>query len=1206
MQRLSLQSRRAFWPVTLISGILTFSSFLLLLLAYWFTNQWQYLLVTGLIGLMALGHVVAWWIGYWQQQFAIAIWLIMLVKILTSALVPLFIADYWLLGLLLLAIVSLEVGLGYKPDQLPLATVIALLGGILMLAIDLLGFPDRVLGFQQLPQLYFLAIGFLMFHIISLAFLLWYYYLRPEIIHTAGLNLTTQLSLIFTIITIISVGPIIGVLIFQIRTTQIEQAQDNLQILAQINADRTKDTLQQEIEALQNVALQEPTLLEKLELVNQTYPVSEEDIVTFLSSREEAWQQTDIEDPLPQAYLDKGAGEFLMRFQNSRLDQSNLILIDKMGGLVAALGDKPVHFSFRDEAWWQSIWEDDSEGVYIGDVMLHPVTQAMTVFMATAVLDPDTDEPVGVLAADYDLRAVQRDIDLVNTQINGQIFLISNDNIIIAGPEAENVGRFADEGLQSATSEPIVVPIENQANWVLARENVGSTTVSGRGLFTEVEVDRFSSLERLNWQVIVSDTQANLLGGVIQSTKIASMVGLSVIMLVVLVAINLARLITRPVESLTTTAALMSEGQLDKYAEPVGPIEFVTLAKTFNVLATRLRSLINNLQDQVAERTGQLETRVEQLATLNRVAESTASIRNLSDELNDVAQDIAEIFNADHCGITLLNANQTALTVVADYSKLGQTFSVAGATLPLRDNPSSTHVVETGQSLIILDPQTSIETAGVHDLMRQRQTYCLMIVPMMMRGQVIGTIGLDSTDPNFSFSPTDQNFAETLAGQIAGTIENARLFSEVSHQRKIAESLRQVALTLSSSLSQDDVLQKILEQLRFVLHFDSAGILLQEDNSLIIADGLGFLKPDQVIGYRLSLRSNDPSVRVFREQSLLVIQDVQNDPNWVDLPGTENIHSWMGIPLITGEQPIGVLTVDRFELGPYTEDDQQIAQTFAYQAAIAIENSLLYKEAAEATVEAEQANKAKSLFLANMSHELRTPLNAIIGYSEILLEEMQDVTESQFASDLQKIRSAGKHLMSLINDILDISKIEAGKMELYLETFSLLDLVQDVVHTVQPLIKTNVNQLIVEYENDLGEMYADPVKVRQSLLNLLSNAGKFTKQGSVTLRCSRETLRGTDWVIFDISDSGIGMTPDQLDKLFQSFTQADSSTTRRFGGTGLGLSISKHFCEMMQGGITVKSEFGVGSTFTITLPARVGRTRTRTKTNPKLLEKSAL
>jgi signal transduction histidine kinase/ActR/RegA family two-component response regulator len=251
-----------------------------------------------------------------------------------------------------------------------------------------------------------------------------------------------------------------------------------------------------------------------------------------------------------------------------------------------------------------------------------------------------------------------------------------------------------------------------------------------------------------------------------------------------------------------------------------------------------------------------------------------------------------------------------------------------------------------------------------------------------------------------------------------------------------------------------------------------------------------------------------------------------------------------------------------------------------------IHRKRMQEEVLKAKDAAEEASRAKSAFLANMSHELRTPLNAIIGYSEILEEEMRDSGSQDNVRDLKRIQGAGKHLLSLINDVLDLSKIEAGKMTLHLETFAVEPLIEEMITTLQPAAERNGNRLVLRTEGELGAMYADVTKVRQILFNLLSNACKFTEQGTVTLEVGRQHA-AEERIVFRVTDTGIGMTAEQQRNVFQYFTQADSSTARKYGGTGLGLAISRRFTHMMQGEITVTSTSGAGSVFTVDLPARV-------------------
>jgi len=238
-------------------------------------------------------------------------------------------------------------------------------------------------------------------------------------------------------------------------------------------------------------------------------------------------------------------------------------------------------------------------------------------------------------------------------------------------------------------------------------------------------------------------------------------------------------------------------------------------------------------------------------------------------------------------------------------------------------------------------------------------------------------------------------------------------------------------------------------------------------------------------------------------------------------------------------------------------------------------------------LEAEAANRAKSRFLADMSHELRTPLNAIILYSELIMEEARDVGALDFVPDLRKIHLAAKHLLTLINDILDFSKIEAGKMMLSLETFPAFEVIHDVAMLLHEAFTRGGNEVVLDVPSDLGEVYADATRVRQCLFNILNNACKFTQNGKITLRARRVVVEGREMLELGVTDTGIGMSAEQASRLFQPFTQAEPSTSKKYGGTGLGLTITRHFCEMMGGGVSVASEEGKGSTFTLHIPVLV-------------------
>ena len=341
------------------------------------------------------------------------------------------------------------------------------------------------------------------------------------------------------------------------------------------------------------------------------------------------------------------------------------------------------------------------------------------------------------------------------------------------------------------------------------------------------------------------------------------------------------------------------------------------------------------------------------------------------------------------------------------------------------------------------------------------------------------------------------------------------------------------------------------------------------------------------IGKQVSISGHIVKTNIFDKWNFKIISSIYEP----DL-NTRTFGLVWGVLGIIGAVVLLVLGASYIYAGRLS-DALMLAKKHGEEADASSKEAFVARAAAEAArVEAlasrdaaETASRTKSAFLANMSHELRTPMNAIIGYSEMLAEEAEDFGHTEYIPDLQKIQSAGKHLLSLINDILDLSKIESGKMTVYIETFSIQEMIKDVTSTIMPLITKNGNTLNVEVDSTLSSMACDLTKVRQSLFNLLSNATKFTDQGSVSVKVDSYTgATGRQRVRFSVTDSGIGMTPEQIGKLFQAFTQADASTTRKYGGTGLGLAISRKFCQLLGGDITVASVPGTGSTFVIDLP----------------------
>jgi signal transduction histidine kinase len=314
-------------------------------------------------------------------------------------------------------------------------------------------------------------------------------------------------------------------------------------------------------------------------------------------------------------------------------------------------------------------------------------------------------------------------------------------------------------------------------------------------------------------------------------------------------------------------------------------------------------------------------------------------------------------------------------------------------------------------------------------------------------------------------------------------------------------------------------------------------------------------------------------------------KDVLKDPDYAhrSQAKTLNYRSIAAVPMLKDGCPLGTIAMARSQTGMFPEWQIDLLRTFAAQAVIAIENVRLFDEIQDKNRQLQLASENKSQFVSSVSHELRTPLNAIIGLTDMMVTNAARFGTEKALEPLKRVHAAGTHLLGLINQVLDLSKIEAGKLELNPESVNLAPLIDEVVGTAGQLAEKNKNRLVVEAQQNLGAITVDPMRLRQILLNLLSNACKFTNQGEVKLD-ARRVIDGGDWIELAVSDTGIGMTPGQQAKLFAEFTQADSLTARRFGGTGLGLAISRRLARMMGGDVTVTSEPGKGSVFTVRLP----------------------
>ena len=570
--------------------------------------------------------------------------------------------------------------------------------------------------------------------------------------------------------------------------------------------------------------------------------------------------------------------------------------------------------------------------------------------------------------------------------------------------------------------------------------------------------------------------------------------------------------------------------------------------------------------------TQRLANELESVARLSTIASASLDIETVLQNVVDLTK---ESFDLYHVHIYLLDEQSENLVLAAGADEVGRQMTTQGHRIPLNRE----------DSVVATAARTRHETR-VNDVTQDPNhlpnpllpdTLAEMAIPIVIGDRVIGVLDVQANVTN-RFSEIDVQIKSTLAGQIAVAVENARSFNQTQRLANELESVARVSAEATTNLDINALMQDVVDLTKesFNLYHVHIYLLDEFGENLVLAAGAGDVGRQMTNeGHSIPLGREDSVVATAaRTRRETRVNDVTQDPNHLPNPLLPDTLAEMAIPMVVGDHLVGVLDVQANVTNRFGEIDVQIKTTLAGQVAVAVENARSFEQARE-------ADRLKSEFLANMSHELRTPLNSIIGYSEVILDGVDGELTEDMEEDILAIHGSGQHLLNIINDILDLAKIEAGKMVINREAVHLVEFAKEITRAGQILVKDKPVTLNLVESDEVPPVYADPIRLRQIIWNLISNAVKFTEEGSVTVSIGYES---ESHAFVEVVDTGIGMKKEELPQIFEQFRQVDGSSTRRAGGTGLGLNITRHLIEMHDGAVQVESEYGVGTIFRFTVP----------------------
>jgi signal transduction histidine kinase len=789
-----------------------------------------------------------------------------------------------------------------------------------------------------------------------------------------------------------------------------------------------------------------------------------------------------------------------------------------------------------------------------------------------------TRRDTGVSIAQVNLKLIWDVVSKIKIGEHGRAYVVDSGGRLIAHPDISLVLRNTD---MSRLAQVRSARAGSSAEAVREADDIGGHKV----------LTGYAAVNPLGWFVFVETPIEEAYGPLYRAIARTGYVLLGALALAFVAGMFLAGRMVVPIQALRVGAARLGSGDLGQRINIKTGDEVEALANQFNDMAGKLQESYADLEKKVDQRTHELSESLEQQTAIGEILRVISnSPDDVQPVLDSVAENAARICEAQYSDIFIVEND--VLRVAAGFGEIGRP---SDEPFPLDRSTIVGRAVIDMQPIHVTDvQQAGDDFARGRELARKFGHHTTLSVPLIREGRALGAIAIRRTEVQ-PFEQKHITLLSTFADQAAIAIENVRLFeAEQQRTRELSESLEQQTATSEvlkiisrSTFDLQSVLNTLVESVARLCDADMVSVRRPK--------GLGFLHvatrgvPSEYSEYM----QNHPiepgrgtvAGRVLLEGRPVHVADVQVDPEYTMTAISERagFHTFLGVPLLREGSPIGIIILGRTTVRPFTDKQIDLATTFADQAVIAIENVRLFEEIQEKSRQVEEASKHKSQFLANMSHELRTPLNAILGYAELVLDGIYGDAPEKMRNVLERIQTNGKHLLGLINDVLDLSKIEAGQLVLTLNDYSIKDMMQSVYVAVEPLAGNKKLGFKLEVPPNLPAAHGDERRLSQVLLNLVGNAIKFTDTGEVAMKA---TAANGSYTIA-VTDTGPGIAETDQAKIFEEFQQSESTHTKAKGGTGLGLAIAKRIVEMHGGRLWVESKLGSGSTFFFTVPLRV-------------------